>query len=91
MNLAKTASERGQIQAVIHAAGMSPHMGTAEQLIRTNALGTVLVNQCFAEYMGEGGCIIDVSSMSAYMVPVFMIPGKVFRRALTEPLEDFFQ
>ena len=41
MNLIKTASERGQIQAVIHVAGMSPHMATAEQLIRTNALGTM--------------------------------------------------
>ena len=83
MNLAKTASERGQIHAVIHAAGMSPHMETAEQLIRTNALGTVLVNQCFSEYMKEGGCIIDVSSMSAYMVPEFMLPKKIFLKALT--------
>ncbi len=41
MNLEKTASEMGQIQAVIHAAGMSPHMATAEQLIRTNAVGTM--------------------------------------------------
>ena len=89
MNLVKTASERGQIQAVIHAAGMSPYMATAEQLIRTNALGTVLVNQCFSEYMEEGGCIIDISSISAYMVPEFMLPKKVFRKALTEPLEDF--
>ncbi|MBQ3641061.1 SDR family oxidoreductase [bacterium] len=91
MNLAKTASERGQIQAVIHAAGISPHMGTAEQLIRTNALGTVLVNQCFSEYMKEGGCIIDVSSMSAYMIPEFMLPKKIFLKALTEPLDDFIK
>ena len=41
MNLVKTASERGQIQAVIHAAGMSPHMATAEQVIHTNAVGTM--------------------------------------------------
>lgn len=46
MNLEKTASEMGQIQAVIHAAGMSPHMATAEQLICTNAvetMGTALI------------------------------------------------
>lgn len=89
VKLAKTASERGQIQAVIHAAGMSPHMGTAEQLIRTNALGTVLVNECFSEYMGEGGCIIDVSSMSAYMIPNFMIPKKIFEKSIGGSLENF--
>ncbi|MCR4743501.1 MAG: SDR family oxidoreductase [Treponema sp.] len=88
-NLAKMASEIGQIQALIHAAGMSPHMGSSQNLIKTNALGTVLVNKAFSKYMTQGGCIIDLSSMSAYMVPDFLIPKKVYKKSLNSSGEDF--
>ena len=41
--LAIHARTLGKVQAVIHAAGMSPHMGDAGQIVRTNAVGTIYI------------------------------------------------
>lgn len=76
--LAKYASELGTIKSVIHAAGMSPNMGDAETIMRVNALGTVHVNDVFYQYIGEGSCVIDVSSMSGYMIPEIIMPNKYY-------------
>jgi nucleoside-diphosphate-sugar epimerase len=39
----------GTVASVIHTAGVSPSMGSAEQIIRINALGTVNVNEAFTD------------------------------------------
>ena len=62
--LAKHAAECGEVKAVLHIAGLSPHMGDAEKILRSNALGTVNINDAFYEVMAPGGCVIDTSSMS---------------------------
>lgn len=80
--LAIHAASRGRVQAVIHAAGLSPHMGTAAKILETNALGTIYVNTEFARIMDEGGCILDVSSMSAYLTPSIVMPRKLYRHSL---------
>ena len=72
--LAQHASKLGRIKTVIHAAGMSPNMGDAETIMRVNALGTIHVNEVFYQYMEQGSCVIDVSSMSGYMIPNLIIP-----------------
>ncbi len=78
-NLAKEAAKLGEVQAVIHAAGMSPHMGDADALIKTNAMGTIYMNEEFAKVMRAGSCIIDVSSMSAYLTPKLVMPTKLYK------------
>jgi len=83
--LAAHASQCGSVTVVIHAAGMSPHMGTPEQIMRINAMGTIYVNNAFYGVMDRGGCLIDTSSISAYIVPSFVIPKRLFRYALTDP------
>ena len=83
-DLAVHAAGLGEIQAVIHAAGMSPHMGEAEDLMQTNAVGTIYMNTEFAKVMGEGGCILDVSSMSAYLTPSIVMPRKLYKYALED-------
>ena len=82
--LAEHARKLGEVQAVIHAAGMSPHMGDAEDIMQTNALGTVYMNTEFARVMSEGGCILDVSSMSAYLTPSLVMPRKLYKYALED-------
>lgn len=77
--LADTAAARGTVTTVIHAAGMSPHMGTPEQIMRSNALGTVHVHDAFYDVLAPGGCLIDTSSMSAYLTPRFIMPIRAFR------------
>lgn len=77
--LSQNAAERGKVQVVIHAAGMSPHMGDARNIMEANALGTVHVNDAFYGVMHDGGCIIDTSSMSAYLTPQFIMPKHSYR------------
>ncbi|MNP19558.1 Short-chain reductase protein NovJ [compost metagenome] len=77
--LAEYALARGAVKAVIHAAGMSPHMGDAQQIMEVNALGTININDAFFEVMQEGSCIIDTSSMSAYLTPQFLMPKRCYR------------
>lgn len=75
LKLAQFAKNKGEIAAVIHAAGVSPHMGDAETIVKINALGTHLVNQAFKDVM-ENGVILNVSSMAAYMLPNMLLPLK---------------
>jgi len=72
--LAEFAKSKGRIASVIHAAGMSPHMGDAKTIMEANALGTININDAFYEVMEKGSCLIDVSSMSAYIVPEIIMP-----------------
>lgn len=83
--LAKHASEKGQIAAVIHAAGMSPHMGSAKQIMEVNALGTININNAFYKVIEKGACIIDVSSMSAYLTPKIIMPIGLYKYSTKDP------
>lgn len=82
--LAKRAREAGVIHSVIHAAGMSPNMGEAGVIMKANALGTININEAFFEVMESGSCIIDVSSMSGYLLPDFLIPRGKYKYSRTD-------
>jgi NAD(P)-dependent dehydrogenase (short-subunit alcohol dehydrogenase family) len=86
--LLETASGLGTIVSVIHTAGVSPSMGDADYVLRTNALGTVNVNEVFYESAASGAAIVNVASMAAHMLPQEMIPTKHFPLALQS--EDAF-
>lgn len=77
--LAAYAKTKGRIASVIHAAGMSPHMGDARTIMEANAFGTININEAFYEVMEKGSCLIDVSSMSGYIVPNFLLPTKRYK------------
>lgn len=82
--LFETASGLGALASVIHTAGVSPSMGDAEYVMRTNALGTVHVNEVFYQTAGEGAAIVNVASMAAHMLPDEMIPTSKFPLALKD-------
>ncbi|MGV0744069.1 SDR family oxidoreductase [Mycolicibacterium sp. XJ870] len=82
--LFETAVGLGPVSAVIHAAGVSPSMGDAEYVMRTNALGTVNVNEVFFDIAPEGSAIVNVASMAAHMLPAEIIPTAQFPRALRD-------
>lgn len=87
--LAEYCASLGEVKNVINAAGVSPAMNVKpEDILRINALGTVYVNQEFSKVMKSGGVIVDVSSNSAYALPGFMIPKKLY--PLAEQNEDEF-
>ena len=81
--LFETASGLGTVASVIHTAGVSPSMGDADYVMRTNALGTVNVNEVFFDVAGEGAAIVNVASMAAHMLPDEVIPTARFPLALT--------
>lgn len=82
--LFETASGLGSIVSVIHTAGVSPSMGSADYIMRTNALGTFNVNEAFYGCVGEGAAIVNVASMAAHMLPDEMIPIRGFALAFTD-------
>jgi NAD(P)-dependent dehydrogenase (short-subunit alcohol dehydrogenase family) len=88
VRLLETASGLGTVASVIHTAGVSPSMGDADYVMRTNALGTVNVNEVFYGSAAEGSAIVNVASMAAHMLPQEMIPTKQFPLALQD--EDAF-
>jgi NAD(P)-dependent dehydrogenase (short-subunit alcohol dehydrogenase family) len=77
--LAERAIQLGGIASVIHCAGMSPHMGEAREIMVTNALGTINVNEAFYRVMEAGSCLIDVSSTAAYLTPNFILPKGLYK------------
>jgi NAD(P)-dependent dehydrogenase (short-subunit alcohol dehydrogenase family) len=82
--LAEYAASCGTVKSVVHAAGMSPHMAGAEMLFRVNAMSCIYINEEFAKVMDPGGCIIDISSMSAYMMPEEHLPVADYNLSLTD-------
>jgi NAD(P)-dependent dehydrogenase (short-subunit alcohol dehydrogenase family) len=60
-------------------------MGSAEYVMRTNAIGTVNVNEVFFDRASEGAAIVNVASMAAHMLPDEMIPTAQFPTALSDP------
>ena len=79
--LAAYAASLGPVTTVLHIAGMSPHMGDGEANMRGNALGTVHVHDAFYPVIEPGGCLVDTSSMSAYLAPEFIMPKGAFKLA----------
>ena len=86
--LLETASGLGTLASVIHTAGVSPSMGPADYVMKTNAIGTVNVNEGFFQIAGEGVAIVNVASMAAHMLPENMVPTGQFPQALQD--EDAF-
>lgn len=84
-DLFKTAAGAGAVTAVVHAAGVSPAMGDAEYILRTNALGTLHINEAFFDVVAEGGAIVNVASMAAHLLPEELFPVAAFPVALQDP------
>ena len=80
-----TASGLGELASVIHTAGVSPSMGDADYVMRTNAVGTATVGERFHASAPPGAALVNVASMAAYLLPAEMIPAQHFPVALSDP------
>lgn len=83
-DLFDSATDLGTLASVIHTAGVSPSMGPADYVMRTNALGTLNVSEAFYAVAGEGAAIVNVASMAAHLLPAEMVPVERFPLALTD-------
>lgn len=79
------AADLGRIASVIHTAGVSPSMGPADLIMRTNALGTANVGEVFFDGAREGAAVVNVASMAAHLLPDEVMPAHHFPLALTDP------
>jgi NAD(P)-dependent dehydrogenase (short-subunit alcohol dehydrogenase family) len=79
------AGESGRLRAVVHAAGVSPQMGSAELIIRVNAIGTVYMADAALAVATEGAALVNVASFAAHASPSFLNPTRTFRLAMTDP------
>ena len=81
--LAQYAAAQGTVKTVVHAAGVSPHMTDALSIFKINAVGTININEAFGEVMGQGSCILNVSSMAGHMLPEANAPRQIYALALS--------
>lgn len=86
--LVRESTAFGAVASVIHTAGVSPSMGSAEHIMRINALGTVNVNESFYPVVEEGFAIVNVASMAAHTFPRMLVPKGRFKYALRD--QDVF-
>ncbi|GAC58195.1 putative 3-alpha-(or 20-beta)-hydroxysteroid dehydrogenase [Gordonia hirsuta DSM 44140 = NBRC 16056] len=77
------AQAAGRLRAVVHAAGVSPHMGDAAKIIDINAVGTVNVTRAAYVVADDGFALVNVASIAGQMLPRIMVPTRAFRYANT--------
>lgn len=79
------AHQQGRVRAMVHTAGISPQMGGPELIARINTVGTINVAQAVLPVAEEGFSLVNVASVSAYMLPGLMIPTRAFRKGAADP------
>lgn len=79
----------GRLGAVVHTAGVSPTMGSANFIVRVNALGTLNVARSCLPYLSPGFALVNVASIAGHLLPKPMLPKKVFKLALAGEPEEF--
>lgn len=83
--LFKSAAEHGPVKSVIHTAGVSPHMGNAEMILKINATGTINVVHSFLKIADEGMVCVNVASMAGYLFPNLLIPTRAYKKVFKSP------
>lgn len=64
--LADYAAALGEVQNVIHTAGVSPTLRGAEDVLKINGMGTLYMTEAFYPVMAGGGAFINFASVAAY-------------------------
>ena len=82
--VATRATALGTVVSVVHTAGLSPQMGSAEMILAVNAVGTVHVNQAFLPLAHDGFSIVNVASTAGHM-SVKLLSKRDFALAATHP------
>jgi NAD(P)-dependent dehydrogenase (short-subunit alcohol dehydrogenase family) len=59
-------------------------MGSAERIIRVNAVGTVNIVEALLPHVREGCALVNVASVAGYMLPGLFIPTRTYKLALTD-------
>ena len=82
--LVERAQELGTVTSVVHTAGVSPSMGSADMILRINAVGTVLINNAFHDIARQGMALVNVASVAGHQLPAIVAPTRRYKRSLTD-------
>lgn len=59
-------------------------MGSADLVMRVNALGTILVHQALFPIAQPGMGVVDVASVAGHQLPAFLTPVWNYKRSTTD-------
>jgi NAD(P)-dependent dehydrogenase (short-subunit alcohol dehydrogenase family) len=82
--LVEQAQQLGTVTSVVHTAGVSPSMGSADMILRINAVGTVLINSAFYNIASEGMALVNVASVAGHQLPAIVSPKRRYKRSLSD-------
>jgi NAD(P)-dependent dehydrogenase (short-subunit alcohol dehydrogenase family) len=83
--LATAASQAGQVDAVVHTAGVSPVMAAARQIYQVDLLGTAHVIDAFLTVASPGTSLVCVASMAGHFAS---LPPDLERHLAIAPVEE---
>lgn len=84
--LAKTASSKGEVTGLIHAAGVSPSQAPPSAILKVDLYGTALVLEQFGELISKGGSGVVIASQSGHRLPA--LPADQNKALATTPVEE---
>jgi len=82
--LFNAARQLGAIAAVVHTAGVSPQMTSADVIMKVNALGTIHITEAAYAVANEGFVLVNVASMAGYLLPNLIVPTRAYAHAFTD-------
>ena len=86
--LAQLATETGQIEAIIHTAGVAPGTANAKQIFEVDLLGTANVIEAFFPIVSPGTSLICIASMAGSLAE---LSSDLERHLATAPLDQLLQ
>ncbi|MBP1686955.1 MAG: family oxidoreductase [Deltaproteobacteria bacterium] len=87
--LAAAAQKAGRLRALVHTAGLSPSMASAERIYAVDLIGTALVLDAFLPLAVDGTVAVMIASMAGHLAPVPPERERVLATATTVQLADF--
>jgi NAD(P)-dependent dehydrogenase (short-subunit alcohol dehydrogenase family) len=84
--LVETATARGDVGGVIHAAGVSPTQASPATILEVDLYGTALVLEEFGNVMAAGGAGVVIASQSGHRLPPLTVEEN--RALATAPVEE---
>jgi NAD(P)-dependent dehydrogenase (short-subunit alcohol dehydrogenase family) len=88
-SLAIAARQLGKVAQIVHTAGLSPNMASAERILAVDLLGVALVLEEFGRVVASGGAGIVISSMAGYMPPP--LPPEMNEALARMPADDLLK
>jgi len=84
--LAETAAKLGEVNGLIHAAGVSPSQASPEAILKVDLYGTALVLAEFGDVIARGGSGVVIASQSGHRLPPLTVEQN--KALATTPVEE---